>query len=105
MGVRQARAVMNGAVSEKEFQQTVVQYAQLRGWRTYHTYDSRRSASGFPDLTLVRGTQLVFAELKREGGRPTEDQQTWLDALGAVIGVDAYLWFPSDWPTIEDVLR
>ena len=109
MGVRQARAQMNGQVTEAEFQQTVVQYAVLRGWRTYHTHDSRRSNPGYPDLTLVRDRRIVFAELKTETGRVTHDQQEWLtDLLVAANwnpGVDVYVWHPSDWGLIEDVLR
>ncbi len=39
---------------EKPFQAQVVELARLSGWLTYHTHDSRRSQSGFPDLVLVR---------------------------------------------------
>jgi hypothetical protein len=47
---------------------------------------------------------VVFAELKREGKKPTAEQQRWLDALAATGAVEAYLWRPSDWPEIELVL-
>lgn len=105
-----ARAVMNGAVTEKEFQAAVVRYAALHGWRTYHTHDSRRSNPGFPDLVLVKHGRLVFAELKTEKGRVSAAQQEWLDALGNVGDprcdhcADVHVWRPRDWPTIEDVL-
>lgn len=78
--------------------------AKLRGWVWYHTHDSRRSPAGFPDLVLVRGRRLVFAELKREGEKPTAEQQRWLDALAATGAVEAYLWRPSDWEEIEQTL-
>ena len=41
-------------MSEAEFQAQVVELARLRGWRTHHHYDSRRSTPGWPDLVMVR---------------------------------------------------
>jgi hypothetical protein len=107
MGARETVAALQ---TEKGFQAAVVEYAQLRGWLTYHTYDSRRSDPGFPDLTLVRDGRLIFIELKSATGRLTTGQHAWLRALRKVDdrsngAVHAYVWFPTDWPTIEDVLR
>ncbi len=83
------------AISEKEFLQQVIDLAHLTGWLCYHTHDSRRSCKGFPDLILVRGTQLLAAELKSEKGRLSPAQQQWLDALSAA-GVEVAVWRPSD---------
>ena len=99
------RTLLDQAVTEAELQASVLDMSQLRGWLSYHVYDSRRSAAGFPDLVLVRGDRLVFAELKRERGRVTTEQRHWLDALGEVTRVDARLWRPSDWRAIEEALR
>lgn len=87
-------------MSEKQFQAVVVASAQRHGWIVYHTYDSRRSAPGYPDLHLVhvRAGRSVFRELKTEIGRLAPQQKTWLDALTAV-GVDAGVWRPMDWFT------
>jgi hypothetical protein len=93
------------AVTEADLQANVLALAGHRGWLRYHTFDSRRSAAGFPDLVLVRGDRLVFAELKRERGRVTTEQRHWLAALGEVTRVDARLWRPSDWRSIEEALR
>jgi len=90
--------------TEAEFMSAVVDLATLTGWTTYHTYDSRRSNHGFPDLVLVRPPKLVFAELKREKGKPTKPQDAWLALLSRIPGVGAFLWRPSDWPEIEKVL-
>ncbi len=92
-------------VTEPEFQAQVCQFATLCGWRYYHTLDSRKSVAGFPDLVLVRPPRLVFAELKTERGHVAAEQELWLDALKLVPGVEARLWRPSDWPTIQSVLR
>jgi hypothetical protein len=102
-------ATMNPALAnsilEEAFQQSVEELARLNHWRLYHTYDSRRSVSGFPDLVMVRGHRLVFAELKREQGKPTAEQTKWLEQLSGVQTVSTHLWRPSDWTEIEAVLR
>ena len=88
------------AGSEAHFQQQITQLAAYYGWRAYHTHDSRRSQAGFPDLTLVRDGELLFAELKAEKGRVRPEQQEWLAALQAVQAVETYLWRPSDFDAI-----
>ena len=91
-------------IREKDFQNQIIKYARACGWLYYHTYDSRRSVPGFPDLTLVRGGRLIFAELKIGRRKATAAQRIWLDELGGVSGVEAYLWYLSDWEHIEEVL-
>lgn len=82
-------------LSERQWQQLVIDFARIHGWRHYHTHDSRRSAAGFPDLVLVRGAELVFVELKSEKGRLSAEQELWLLALGAT-GAEVHAWRPSD---------
>ena len=101
----EARAALDAGITEKAFQAAVVELARLCRWRCYHTYDSRRSTPGFPDLVLLRGNRLIFAELKRQRGTVTVDQRGWLAALAATGAVDVRLWRPSDWPDIEATLR
>lgn len=77
--------------------------APMLGWRLcYHTLRSKGSQSGFPDRVLVRD-RIVFAELKREQGKPTETQRQWLDGL-ASAGAEVYLWRPSDLDEIATIL-
>jgi hypothetical protein len=105
-GKRGPRALMPNPL-EREFQSQVLRLAVLCGWRFYHTHDARRSPPGFPDLVLKRRrgdrVRVVFAELKREGERPTPVQAEWLADLRDA-GFDARLWRPSDWQEIQDVL-
>lgn len=99
------RRLLDLAVTEAELQANVLDLASRFRWLSYHVFDSRRSAAGYPDLTLVRGDRLIFAELKSERGRVTTEQQDWLAALGEVTTVDAHLWRPSSWPEIDEALR
>ena len=99
-----ARVAIDKTLSEEQWQQTVIEYATLRGWATYHTRDSRRSNAGYPDLTMVRRTRLVFAELKSETGKPPGAAQVrWLRALEEA-GAECYVWRPRDWLTVEKIL-
>ena len=81
---------------EDELQALVLELARMLGWRTYHTFDSRRSTVGFPDLVLVRGKRLLFAELKSEKGKTRPEQREWLCALTRA-GAEALVWSPADW--------
>jgi hypothetical protein len=74
----------------------------MKGWRTAVSADGK----GFPDLVLVKGTRLIFAEVKAGGSSPTLEQRAWLTAL-AGTGVETYVWTLKDWQagTVEQVLR
>lgn len=88
-------------MSEAEWQQVVIGIAESRGWRTYHTYDSRRSNPGWPDVVAVRYGRMVAAELKSMAGKVTADQREWLAALDGVLGIETYVWKPADLLTVE----
>jgi hypothetical protein len=90
--------------TEAQFQATVLAVARVRGWLVYHVPDSRRSTPGFPDLVMARDGDVIFAELKLDGKKPTPAQQAWLDALPAAL-VGVYCWTPSQWTEIEERLK
>jgi hypothetical protein len=109
-------------VTEKDFESSFRQAFELLGWLGYHTHNSRRSTAGFPDWVLVRQPRIVFAELKTDTGKVSDDQQAWLDELAHVetqargllrqLGltaarpvVEVHVWRPRDWPTLCEVLR
>jgi VRR-NUC domain len=98
---------------ERDFQTAVVDAARLGGWRVAHFRAARTrhgwrtpvaaDGAGFPDLVLVRGAQLVAAELKSARGKVTREQAEWLDALDGA-GVAVYVWRPADWDEVVEVL-
>lgn len=83
---------------EDAFQAWVVTEAKDRGWKVYHTYNSRKSKSGFLDLVCWR-ERLLLAELKMPDGVVGADQATTIEELRAA-GQEVYLWYPADWETI-----
>ena len=90
-------------ISEKKFQDNVIQLARTCQWKIYHPYDSRMSVgAGYPDLTLVKN-KVLFVELKRQTGRLTPRQKHWRDAL-LYAGAHWRLWRPSDWDEIVQEL-
>jgi hypothetical protein len=100
---REGQMLQEPPVSEKVFQDAVVRLAKQHGWMAYHTWSSKRSPEGFPDLVLAKaGQPLYVCELKREDGQVTLAQQAWLAALGACTGVVAEIWRPKD---LEEICR
>lgn len=103
---RAARNRTAGVVeTEKSFQAALVDLARRYQWRVYHPFDSRRSVAGFPDLTLARPGELIFAEVKTAAGRVSAVQQQWLDLLRTMPGIEVYVWRPDDFPAIEARLK
>jgi len=92
-------------VIEKQFLAQVKELADLFGWKLYHPFLSKFSARGWPDVALLRGDRLLLIELKTETGQPTPEQAEWLELLEQVPGVEAYLWKPSDFDDIAEILR
>lgn len=105
MAQKRARTVRpDKRESEAEFMQAVIRLAELCHFMVYHTYDSRRSNPGFPDLVLVKDGRLIFAELKTASGRLSQYQRQWLFMLGLVDGIEVAVWRPEHWPDIVNAL-
>jgi VRR-NUC domain len=93
-------------VSEKAFQAAVVRVAKEAGYLCWHAYSAKKSAAGYPDLTLAKaGVPLILAELKTDTGELTRAQEAWLAALAGSTGVVAATWRPSMWEEICRELR
>ena len=119
------------ALTEEQFQQQVIDLAHLCGWKVAHFrsiriqrkdgsvyYATPVQADGarFPDLIMGKeGRRNIAAEVKIQTGRVAKGkfdkkgrwvmgQDEWLELLGQG-GADSYLWRPSDFDTIVEVLR
>ena len=100
-----------GGMTEDTLLAHVRALAKQYGYLCYHTYSSKRSEPGYPDLCLARPAsatspgRLLFAELKTQTGKVTQEQAIWLDILRHTIpGLEAYTWRPADLPTIAAIL-
>ena len=108
-------------MTEIEFERKIVELAHMfdwmvasfrpaqtgKGWRTPVKYDGK----GYPDLTLMHPNgQIIFAEIKAQKGRMSDDQKAWgqmIHAAGrckASRAVQYHVWRPSDWDKIVRLL-
>lgn len=104
-------------VSEADFQQRIIDFARLSGWRVAHfraarvlrrgkeVYETPVAADGkgWPDLVLVRD-RVLWVEAKSATGKLSADQTLWREALIRAGGL-WYCWRPEDWPEIVETLR
>ena len=110
---------MKTRLSEKAFQQQVLDLAKLLGWRVAHfrsvpvmhpggriTYQTpvQGQGVGFPDLLLIRGGRLLVAELKVPPNKTTPEQDEWLVAFRRA-GIEAFVWTPDCWNRIQALLE
>lgn len=98
------------AISEREWQNQVHRLAASLGWKYYHAPDNKpingriqKVVAGFPDLVMVKGSRLIFAELKKEIGQLSDAQKEWIAALEAT-GVEVYVWRPSQMREVQQIL-
>ena len=104
-----ARAVLDLQISEKQFQQQIVDLARMQGWKVHAVWNSRHSPAGWPDLFMIRNGVVLAWEVKREDGRanPTEAQRAWLHELRQIPGMrwwNAMVVRPSSWDFIVSIL-
>ena len=93
---------MAESLRESAVQSAIIGLAQTFGWRVYHTFDSRKSQAGFPDLVLVRD-RVIYAEVKRGGQKPRQSQVDWLNALSRA-GAEVYVWTEEDYQDVASIL-
>lgn len=99
-----ARRPSPTAVSEREWQKTLVVLFETLGWhvnhvfplQTKHGWRTGTTAEGWPDLTAFRREHLVAVEVKSEKGKPTEAQLTWLQRFALLPCARAWILRPSD---------
>ncbi len=97
------------AMDEKTFMWKIVALAESLGWSYYHTYDSRRSRPGYPDLHLWRMAKgdrpgrSLWIECKTAKGRLTGEQELVIGEMLSA-GCEVHVFRPADWNKIEKLL-
>ena len=104
-------------LTEEEFQRMVIEVAHAYKWVVAHFRKARTlrgwvtpvqaDGKGWPDLVLVKQSRIIFAELKSEKGKLTPEQQVWIDLLSNVgdKDVQVYIWRPSQWEQLVEILK
>ena len=107
-------------LTEKQFQQQVIDLAHAFGWRVahfrsvrvarrdgsiYHATPVQADGEGFTDLVLAHKEKrrVIFAELKADVGRLSPNQVLWGEILDACPG-EYYVWKPVDFEDIQRIL-
>lgn len=96
----QSIPTLPGETPEGQLLAAIRRVASTAGWEVYHTYSSKRSEPGFPDVVLTDGESLLMMELKDNRGKPTLDQARWLQLLAHTGKVETGIWRPRDFPAI-----
>ena len=99
-------------VSEKLWQEKVVQIAATCGWDSHHVKAGKYGSTyktdglvGMPDLILIgqRGQGIIFAELKAQSGRLSLQQEARISQL-LFNGCEVHVWRPNDESKVVDRL-
>src|SRR3954467_15050939 len=89
-------------LTEREWSLTVYELLDMLAWDRYHTYRSKKSRAGYPDETCWR-ERVLWLELKREGGKLSEEQQRVVRGLLAA-NAEIYVVRPSALDVLAKVL-
>jgi len=92
------------AMSERAWQQVVLELAGMYRWRVHHCRPAAGSGGrwstpiqghpGFPDLVLARSGRVLFVELKTDASssKLTGEQTAWRDVLLAAGAQLVWVW-------------
>lgn len=100
---------MWASLTEKQFQANVVCQAKAWGWDVTYQTISQRSPDGWPDLFMVRGEEIIVAELKTTKAKlgpnnPTVAQRKKLTLLWQTGVMRVFVWTPLQQHQIDEVL-
>ena len=90
--------------SEESLQNKVIDLLKLGRWVYFHSWSSRHSVAGFPDIIAIRGTRVLAIELKSTKGKLTPAQIAWGQTFTATGKVEYYCWYSEDWDEMVKAL-
>ncbi len=92
-------AAVESDPTEAQMLRALTEAARAGGWLYHHTqrsdYGRQMGLRGFPDLILVKDTEIVALEIKARRGVVTPEQFKWLTAL-QWSGATAEVVYPPD---------
>ena len=103
-------------MSEGELQRGIINCAEVWGWRVYHVSNVQgrlraHTSPGYPDLTLVHDQWgiFVYAELKNDKGKLSDEQMAWGNAIASAARHIPYhvihcLWRPEHYDDVIEFL-
>lgn len=108
-----------GWVTERQFQNWMMDVARRLGWRVWHVpspmrhvpdgrgFVGAREAAGLADLILIGRTRVLFIEVKGRRGKLSSKQTEFLEAANRVRSdaVAAYCFRPGDEEAVEALLQ
>lgn len=90
--------------NEEQFTTAVIELAKMNRWRVIHMRGNTKRLiqghAGYPDLTLAKGGDVEFWELKMPNGKLSDEQLAWGRALHPLW----HCWYPADWDRIISIL-
>lgn len=94
---------MVAAVSEREWQKTLVVLFETLGYhvnhvfplQTKHGWRTGTTAEGWPDLMALRREWLIVVEVKSEKGKATDAQLVWLQRFALLPFTRSWILRPS----------
>ena len=98
-------------MNETEWQKQVLKSAHQLGWQSMHIGRTGKHQAvgakgtlgkGWPDLVLIKGGRIIFAELKGDTGTISIEQRTVLGLLHQVG--ECHVWRPRDIGLVLDTL-
>jgi hypothetical protein len=99
-------------LTEAQFQGQLTEVAAYHGWHWLHIEKALNErgywrtpirgplGKGWPDLVLIKGSRVLFVELKANGKQPTADQRQVLEILSHIPGAEVYVWHPDQFEEI-----
>lgn len=107
-----ARDKLLRSIPEATVQKEVQQILTMSGFWWFHAPSNRpgqngkveRIVAGFPDIIAVRGTRIVVAELKKETGHTTDEQDKVLAMFELTGKVEVWVVRPSNIDEFRDAM-
>ena len=121
-----ARAVLDNAMSEAEWMQSIIDLAQSQGYLVAHIpdrlyqlaakqrrFDAMTGAKALPDLIIVGlnyahgdvpQPTVYFLETKTMRGAVAPEQQEWIDRVDQAVLVQGEIVRPDDWERIKHMM-